>query len=63
MIKIAFYFGVVFSGMLMKPRRKKASNEVRESQHTGQEAFAHLSRCENHYFQNSNYTSKNKHLL
>ncbi len=42
MIKIAFYFGVILSGMLMKPRREKASNEVRDDQRTGQAVLALL---------------------
>lgn len=36
MVGTAIRLGVVLSGMLMKPRREQASNEMRNDERTGQ---------------------------
>jgi len=40
MIEIAFYFGVILFWMLMKPRREKASSEMRDDERADSQAAA-----------------------
>lgn len=48
MIKNAFCFGVILTGMLMKLRRKKASNKVRNDQSSSQKAHTLFGEYMNH---------------